>query len=427
MEKNNTATGSSPLASPAAVVLWLVLGALCLVFNFRVLGGAFVFLFLLCGAAVLWGRRAMKGVSLEGRCDKRQLFPGEETDIQYTIANDKLLPLVWLEMYQDAPAKNCLTPDESFEPCELLDTQQEAAEPIPAYRRSFAFVMGYETLTLTSRWTARRRGVYKPEKLHLRSGDGFGLTQLERQSAPEKLPELVVYPRAVDVDVSLFLHSYKQQPSSAMGLTEDVSVLRGLRPYQTTDSWKRINWRMAARQPGELNVNFFETVQPVQVLFVLDGESFYAAGDEQPLETALETLASVIRELFTRGIGCGLCLPVSRRFPPVTLAPGEERSAAELLYYLAGYECLAQQLRDKEGHLTGQIRPSVFDLAGVAAAASGAGIVAVITQNPDDLSPDMLRRLGDDPMIFSAGSVQSRDEEKHLLPLQRLRRGGGSA
>jgi hypothetical protein len=111
----------------------------------------------------------------------------------------------------------------------------------------------------------------------------------------------------------------------------------------------------------------------------------------------------------------------------VNLAPGEERTAAELLYYLAGYECLAQQLRDKEGHLTGQIRPSVFDLAGVAAAASGAGIVAVITQNPDDLSPDMLRRLGDDPMIFSAGATCCGDTEYTLLPLQRLRRGGGSA
>ena len=93
--------GSSPLATPVAVALWLVLGAVCIALNQRVLGGAFVFLFLLCGAAVVWGRRAMKGVSLEGRCDKRLLFPGEETDIHYTIGNDKLLPLVWLELCQD--------------------------------------------------------------------------------------------------------------------------------------------------------------------------------------------------------------------------------------------------------------------------------------------------------------------------------------
>jgi len=426
MEKNKASMGSSPLATPVAVVLWLVLGAVCIALNLRVLGGAFVFLFLLCGAAMGWGRRAMKGVSLEGRCDKRLLFPGEETDIDYTITNDKLLPLVWLELCQDAPERDCLTPDDSFERGEIIDTGEEAAEPRPVYRRSFSFVMGHETLTLSSRWTARRRGVYRPKGLRLRSGDGFGLTLMERRSAEERLPELVVYPRPVDVDVSLFLHSYRQQPSAALGLTEDLTVLRGLRPYQTTDSWKRINWRMAARQGGALNVNFYETVQPVQVLFVLDGESFYDPKDETPLEEALEILASVIRELFARGIGCGLCLPKSRGRKALSLAPGEERSAAELLYYLAGYSCLAELVRDKEGTPTGAYQPSAYDLAGVAGAVSAAGIVAVLTRSPDGLSPALLRRLGDDPMIFSAGALTARDAELHLLPLQRLRRGGAA-
>lgn len=423
MGKHKAAMGSSPLASPVAVGLWLALGAVCIVMDYKVLGAALAFLFLLCGAAALWGRRAMKGVALESRCDKRLLFPGEETEIAYTIRNDKLLPLVWLELWQDAPERNCLTPDDSFEACQLIDTNQEAAEPYPAYRRSFAFLMGYETLTLTSRWQARRRGVYKPRQMMLRSGDGFGLTQLERQSSPEKLPELVVYPRPVPVDVSRFLHSPRQRPSSAVGLAEDVSILRGLRPYQTTDSWKRINWRMAARQPGELKVNYYETVQPVQVLFVLDGESFYDAKDDAPLEEALEILASVIRELQSRGIGCGLCLPASRRFPAVNLAPGEDRSAAELLYYLAGYDCRGEQIRDKDGNLTDAIVPSAFDLPGVSAAASAAGIAAVLTRNPDGLSPALLQRLSDAPMVFSAGALTARDPEMHLLPLRQLQRG----
>lgn len=424
MEKNKASMGSSPLAAPAAVALWLGLGALCIVLNHRVLGGAFVFLFLLCGAAALWGRRAMKGVSLEGRCRKSLLFPGEETEIEYTIVNDKLLPLVWLELCQDAPERDCLTPDESFERREAIDTQEEGAQPYPVYRRSFSFLMGYETLTLSSRWTARRRGVYKPRRLLLRSGDGFGLTQMERQSPAERLPELVVYPRPVEVDVSLFLHSYRQQPSAALGLTEDMSVLRGVRPYQTTDSWKRINWRMAARQPGELNVNFYETVEPVQVLFVLDGESFHDPKDERALEEALEVLASVIRELSARGIGCGLCLPQGKNRGAVCLAPGEGRTGAELLYALAAYDPLAELQRDKEGNPIGGIVPSRFDLAGVASAASAAGIVAVLTRAPDDLPPALLRRLGDDPMIFSAGALTARDSEMHLLSLQRLRKGG---
>lgn len=424
MEKNKTGSGSSPLASTAAVVLWLALGIVCTVIGYRVLAGAFWFLFLLCGAALLWGRRAMKGVSLEARCDVSRLFPGESTEIHYTIQNEKLLPLIWLELSQSVPERDCLTPDDTFEPCTVLDSQEEGAEPTAAYRRRFAFLMGYETLTLSSRWTANRRGLYRPSRLRLTSGDGFGLTQREQSGAVEKLPELVVYPKPVAVDVSGFLRSVREQPSAAAGLVENVSILRGLRPYQTTDSWKRINWRMAARQPGELKVNFYETVQPVQVLFVLDGESFCLRGDGfAALEDTLEIMAALIRELFARGIGCGLCLPASRRFPPVTLVPGEERTAAELLYYLAGYDAVDEIRRDKEGLPLDEVVSARFDNTGAAAAAAMAGVTAVFTYEPDTLSPELLRRLGENVRVYSAGILTSRDPELYLLPARQLRKG----
>ena len=427
MEKNKQATGSSPLASPVGVLLWLVLGVVCTVAGYRLLAGAFAFLFLLGGSAARWGRRAMTGVSVEVCCDRQQLFPGEETELRYTVKNDKLLPLVWLELSQNAPDRDCLVPGGGFEEYSYLDPQEEGAEPIRAYRRTFSFVMGYETLTLSSRWQARRRGLYRPRQLLLRSGDGFGLTQLEHSAPGERLPELVVYPRPVAVDVSLFLHSLQMRISSAMGLAEDPSVLRGLRPYQTTDSWKRINWRMAARQPGELKVNFFETVQPVTVHFILDGESFCSLeepGPSEALEEALEVLASVIRELFRRGIVCGLSLPVSRRFPAVDLPPAEGRSAAELLYYLAGYEPRTEGAPAGEGQPPRELLPSRFDIPGTLAAAGAAGMTGIITQNPKGLPSRLTERLDGDVTVFSAGNCRSGDSRLRVLPLSRLRKGG---
>ena len=45
------------------------------------------------------------------------------------------------------------------------------------YRRRIIFLMGMQTLTWDTVWTARRRGIYRPGRFTLRSGDGFGLTQ----------------------------------------------------------------------------------------------------------------------------------------------------------------------------------------------------------------------------------------------------------
>ncbi len=137
-----------------------------------------------------------------------------ETTFSYTVKNDKLLPLIWLELSQGIPERDCLTPDETFERYACLSGEAQGRESTPdtadrpapdAYRRTFSFVMGHETLTLRSVWTARRRGVYRMDRLMLRSGDGFGLSQVEAPCPPSKLPQVLVYPRSVPVDISLFL------------------------------------------------------------------------------------------------------------------------------------------------------------------------------------------------------------------------------
>lgn len=426
MEKNKLNGDSSLLVSLPAVFVWLALGLLCAAIGYHLLMGIFLFLFLLSSSARLWSRRAMHGVSLEIRCETCRLFPGMETEVRYTVKNEKLLPLIWLELSQNAAEQDSIVPDDSFERYTYRPSSEEEAIAIEGFRRTFSFVMGFETLTLTGKWTAMRRGIYKPDKLLLRSGDGFGLTQVERIYPGEKVPEFVIYPRRVPVDVSLFLRSDWERSAGSAGYAEDMTILRGLRPYQANDPWKRINWRMAARQPGELKVNFYETVQPVTALFLLDGESFCGLDQEDTLlEDALETLASVISQLFSRGVACGLLLPESRRFPPVSLPPSENRSAAELLYYLAGYQYKGERVIDKDGNVTDVFVPSRFDLATVAAASSVSGIVSIVTYDPDGLSTRLMDRLGNRGItIFSQGKTACTDPERKVLPLSCLREGG---
>ena len=117
--------------------------------------------------------------------------------------------------------------------------------------------MWHQTLEWDSCWTARRRGIYPLDHVLLRSGDGFGLTQIEKPYPVERSPVFVVYPRIVPVRTDLFLQNLWDAKSGAKGYFEDPNVIRGERAYQSTDPWKRINWRMAARKE-ELEVKLYE-------------------------------------------------------------------------------------------------------------------------------------------------------------------------
>ena len=150
----------------------------------------------------------------------------------------------------------------------------------------------------------------------------------------------------MEVDLSLFLRPQWDCAAGRQGWMEDNTVLRGCREYQPGDSWKHINWRMAAREQGT-PVNLYQTIQPRGLRFLLDGESFCGLSqDWRELEGALEVLASVLSGLSGAGVDCSLSLPHSRLFGPMTVSSGEG-GGDDLLFYLAGYRCLAQRVPEE--------------------------------------------------------------------------------
>lgn len=422
MENKKLSRNSSLLVSKYALLVWAGLAVFAAAMDYSALAALFLLFLLLFSFARYWASRAMDGVSLEIACERCQLFPGMETVMEYELRNDKLLPLIWLELSQQRAEKDCVIPDESFEAYVYQADEEDRVYQIDAYKRSFSLVMGYESITLSSKWRAQCRGIYRPERLLLRSGDGFGLSQVEKHYPSELLPEIVVYPKRVPVDGELFLRQDWDKSYGAAGFKEDMSVLRGLRPYSSADSWKRINWRMAARQPGELQVNFYETVQPASALFILDGES-YCQNDEA-LESDLEVLASLIELLSSKGVNCGLCLSKSRSYAALSFSPEQQLSAAELLYYLAGFECLKTAVLDKEQRPTDKFESSVFDLTALGRAAMESGTVALFTNDASKLSPELMERLDAARLIvFSSGPLDCPDKELRILHVSSLRKG----
>jgi len=300
------------------------------------------FLCLLMLSARLWAMLAVRRVSVTLKADSTRLFPGDTTTLRYRIRNDKLLPLIWVEIFQPLAKSLCLVPKDSdeirplseYEKHEFQDTvysEEQVAE------KRFSMVMWHQTLTWKSKWKATCRGLYKVTRVRVRSGDGFGLCARRIPFEPQELPVFAVYPCVIPVNVSLFLRDQWDVQSGSRGYMEDVTVLRSTKTYQPGDPVKHINWRMVARQQP-LAVNVYETIQPRSAHFVLDTESFNGVvPHEAELEETLNILCSVLLRLQDVSFPCGLSLPKTGRFAAANFFAKEKYPLPDLLYQLAAF------------------------------------------------------------------------------------------
>ena len=355
MKKRSISGFSSVLVSLPCLFAFFVFIVMAGVFGQTVIVGFCLFVFLTGGFSRLWGVLSVRKVTVDICACSAHMFVGDSINVSFGVQNEKILPLIWLELLMPTPRNRCLMPDGDFEVLTVTPQEEESVGGDTVLKKRFAFIMGGETLTHSCPWSAKRRGIYRADALILRSGDGFGLTQSQTVTFPEKAPVFVIYPRIVPVDITPFLSAQWDGTGGERGFVDDLTVMRGMKKYETGDSWKRINWRMAARGQ-DLNVNLYETVTPKAIHFVLDGESFCnPANDDSEFEETVSLLASVLLRLTEAGVMCGLSLPRSLYMPRTDAAATKE--ASELMTLLANYELLSQ--RDRE-NLTEPIHKAVF-------------------------------------------------------------------
>lgn len=308
----------------------------------------------------LWGLGSLRSIEVSVRPDRETLSVGQCVTIHYTIKNNKALPLVWLELLQDIPVRDCLAPDTGFVRHTFPEQEAEHTGRAEAYLRRLSFVMSYSTLEWDTEWTGMRRGVYRPGDLLLCSGDGFGLTQSSGTVTGLRGHALIVWPRLIPVETWPFLRHVWTGVTGRSGWAEDPTVMRGERAYLPGDPWKRIDWRTAART-DELMVRQYDTITPLSVLFILDAVSLVDAED------AISVLASIIHALSLSGIDCGLALPATAERPPVLLR-AEDPAVREADCMLALTEFEAETATDH------------FDEKNIMSAATATGQVWLVAQ-----------------------------------------------
>ena len=348
-QKPTLSPKSSMLVRTASLVLWGVGALVGKMADSPQAAGFFSFLLLLGLASRLWASLSIRRVEFELYAPVRRAFPGQEIPVELRLANRKFLPLVWGELVQlfgrDAP----LLPGEGVRPLSREESALEGFEgaELLGWRQRFSLLLWESEVRCPCAWQAKRRGLYRPQRVLLRTGDGLGLTQLARSVEVPGRP-FAVYPALQPVRTGLFLRYVWTSQRGGRGFLEDPTLLRSTRPYRPGDSWRQINWRMAALGlPLETNIQ--ETVLPRNAHFVLDGQSWQGPdADRESLEDALSLIASLAVELEARGVRCGLSLSAGAEGGPVCLpafgGPGRE----ELLYCLAAWQPLPDEL-DGEG------------------------------------------------------------------------------
>ena len=363
MRDDRKLSRSSWLLAWPVMLACLGAGGLAAFFGEGYLAGLLLFLFALALCARLWARASVGRISLRVRAKSMGLFPGEEAVFDIEVHNGKFLPVFWLDVFCPLPQNHCMLPQQRRRPdmWEAVELKEEGASEELVGEMRLSFLRWYETAHITSRWTALHRGVCSMEGWRLRTGDGLGLAQMERPIDRGDVGQFAVYPRLIPVSPDLFLRNLWNADTGTRGVLEEPTVIRSTRDYMTSDSFRQINWRLAARGLP-LTVNVYEDILPKSVHFIFDGESFNGPPERlEEMEEALSILASELVRLYQAQVSCGLSLSQGRSGGAVNHFQAENPHT--LLRALAAYQPMAHKWDEEKKEYVP--RRAVFDQEGI--------------------------------------------------------------
>jgi len=259
-----------------------------------------------------WSRLCLKGVTCERRLSELRVFPGDEALLTLRVVNRKILPLPWIEVRDEMPARLADPTTGPVDPAEpagnaarptVLGSPVEAAERpgFVALSRSTPLPW-YSAATFTHRLNCSTRGYYPLGPLSVTSGDIFGIHPRSRTQS--EIDHLIVYPRTyelAELGIPSLFHLGDTQ--SEVPVFDDPSRLMGIREYAPGDNPRRIHWKVSARSSA-LQVKLFEFTTDLKVTIFLALDSF-ANQSEDDLELGISTAASVARHLLERDVQTG--------------------------------------------------------------------------------------------------------------------------
>ncbi len=281
--------------------LWLLISAILLFIGLVASQG----LLLVVGSLVIiiwavtkfWNRFAFREVSHRRELSRRRAFVGDTIEYTVTLANEKILPLIWVDI-QDIFPNDLELPGANLRGGGLELTKEH---------RITTSLLPYQRVSWKYNLRCRSRGYHRIGPARLRSGDIFGFTSAEISFTD--VDHVLVYPRTVDLR-ELVLPSERPlgEARGRQPIFQDPSRFLGLRDYLPTDPMKHIDWKATARS-YLLKTKMFEPVVSLNVLIALNartGEHAWQGTNRRLFERAVTVAASVAKHCSDREYSFGL-------------------------------------------------------------------------------------------------------------------------
>jgi uncharacterized protein (DUF58 family) len=255
-----------------------------------------------------WAALAFTRVTYRRKPTRDRAFCGDQLVLESVLANPRILPLPWAEVWEQLPA--ALQPEapreRSFADAERVWVSRGAA--IWPYRR----LRWRRTLSCV------RRGVFPLGPARLRTGDPFGFFERERTYFDNL--EVLVYPRVVPLrGLGLPLHHPSLDVVSRRSHVSDPTRTATIREYLPDDPQRFIHWPSTARR-GSLQVRVLEPATSLHVSLVLDVRGFtFGIYREELLELTLSAIASMAVFLQSKGSPTAF---IANTEVPVAIPPG---------------------------------------------------------------------------------------------------------
>lgn len=324
--KNRQSAGSLFLSVPGIIILAVCLAA-ALYFKAPVISTFLLLFLVICLIALFWSRQIAKQIRADAKVLTAAVFPGDEILLETALSNQGSLSAIWTDIY--LPVHN----PELFHPRSGDYTYIEMAQPQwtgQALHQKYTWVSGHQKVSSKVSLKALKRGVVNIPYIYLHAGDGFGIGASRCGNPPERDCTIVIYPKLYPVNTNKLLLQGSTMHAGTQGAYDDVTLLKNIRPYQHGDNFKRINWRMLAKQQ-DVMVNLYEQITPESIFFLLDLNSFSyrqhrpGGSDEdmmdcihqEELELGISFIASCIAALSEKYIACGLIIPGYNETAPV--------------------------------------------------------------------------------------------------------------
>ena len=212
---------------------------------------------------------------------------GDQMRITYTLRNGSRIPKPWLEVHNPTTMPGSL----------------------PGRAISLG---GRSERSWLVRAPLTRRGHFRIEPLHIRTGDPFGF--FEASATVGQGVSVIVYPKLEALPAwRLPAASLEGSHASPERTLQTTPLATTVRPYAPGDSMNRIHWRMTARH-GEIQVKEFELEQTADAWVVLDLQRGIQVGrgEASTTEVAIQAAASIAHKAIGENRAVGMTVNASR-------------------------------------------------------------------------------------------------------------------